>query len=138
MEREWSLARYREFNDRLARRVEEMEHKNYSGPDRSWPRSIREKCDHCGAPAGTTCAKWNEGLTLRSVNERPAMTAIGQELDHDLSELERRQAAKLLISRLHRIAAEITGTPDILAVKRKVWTSELYELANEIEERLSR
>lgn len=39
-------------------------HVQRKGTSLESPRSIRETCDHCGAPAGKTCALWNEGLEL--------------------------------------------------------------------------
>ena len=39
-------------------------HLQNKGTDRESPRSIREVCDHCGAPAGKTCSEWNAGLEL--------------------------------------------------------------------------
>ncbi len=117
MEKEWSLARYREFNDRLARRVGTMEHKK-SPPSGSYDV---EMCIQCGAPPGTTCAKWNEGLTLRSMNERPRLVPAVVD-------------AKLIVHRLRKLCVHISNQPGVDVRERASMLRELNELADQVEE----
>lgn len=41
------------------------DHVQRRGTSLESPRSIKETCDHCGAPAGKSCAAWNSGLSLQ-------------------------------------------------------------------------
>jgi len=120
---EW-LSRYRAHNDKLAMRLQ--------------MNKISERCPHCGAPAGTTCAEWNQGLELKNGcpprESLPAALSTARRTpkpDPDQSgayvPAQQRIAVKLIVSRIHRVAARLTS--DELR-------TELYALADEIEARL--
>ncbi len=99
MDNEW-LARYREHNDALARRL-----------------TMEKPGDRSGAyaPAQLREFVYRGAEAQRAVDE---LTGLG-----DI------QIAKLFVSRIHKIAAQVQDS---------ALRTQLYELADDIEERLSR
>jgi len=106
MDNEW-LARYREHNDALARRLMMAEKKPYTRPELRHVGHISE-------------------LMRRGADAQRAVDELGV---FDSTKIEDVQIAKLFVSRIHKLALKVSDAE---------LRNELYELADDIEERLSR